>query len=762
MRLFPLIALTATCVWSGPAASWIYAVPVSERWCGRQAKAAHAGTLKIEKSGQSLRLVFDLSALSPQATIDRAWLNLHKDGAQPRDPIQVRAATAAGQPEGKLLELEAPWYRRFDATEVLRRWVRQEQANLGFAVAPFEGFRPEESSLEILYEGSPRDVPPQVEGLRAIHHDGQTFLVWTEHAAYRPKPDEVIWVKRFSERGDTLADGPGEGAHGMPNHPAITLRALRRLQGLGVREKPSGFQGIKSLRRVAELEPVAYRVYRHTERITPENIRQAQWLATVDPLAGFDVDVYRTHFKGEYLDQREEPSSPIFTYCPRQGEPLQPGQALYVHTPRRAGRAFYAVTMAVAGTENLPQLTAGNSLASAVEESPASPLPVLQYIQDDTYNADPLEYWYRFWAAPPLVNLPSRSYRVGIAVSEKVQGPRPLLVEPINDTFNVREAIRVPRRDRIHFAVENPLPWMPELFYNEGRDTLRGASRCKVDYFAERYMDYLIKWLMRKHEVDLSRTVGGMLYFGLRHPEIFPRMSLGSYTATYDYRWAPGDPDHLGPKGIKTVQGEDAWDMYSVGGYVLTYPDRDIPFLFCISATGKDSGHTSEFGWQDDPRGWAALRQARAPMVATWSAGLPHELARALEEIRWDASLPAFSNCSLDNNPGNGDPADGDYYGQINAWLLWGDQDQVDEPGRWEMAVFLIESCPQDHCTVDVTPRHCRKFKPRAGDRFRWQLAESGRVMASGQVAADRWGLVTLVQLPVTKSIRRIILERAP
>ena len=63
--------------------------------------------------------------------------------------------------------------------------------------------------------------------------------------------------------------------------------------------------------------------------------------------------------------------------------------------------------MVLGGTENLVQFGDANSLASPVEETPAPPQPVLQSIPDDRYNADPLEYWYRFWAAPPLVNLPT-------------------------------------------------------------------------------------------------------------------------------------------------------------------------------------------------------------------------------------------------------------------------------------------------------------------------------------------------------------------
>jgi hypothetical protein len=299
------------------------------------------------------------------------------------------------------------------------------------------------------------------------------------------------------------------------------------------------------------------------------------------------------------------------------------------------------------------------------------------------------------------------------------------------------------------------------LFYNEGRDTLRGATECKVDYFSERYFDMLIKWVMSDYKIDRSKIDGSLLYFGLRHPEIFPKMSFGTYTATYDYRWAPGSPAHLGPEGIQTVDGEDAWEMYSVGGYVLKYPGRDVPFLICISGTGKDRGHTSEFGWQDDPRGWRALQEARQPFVAAWSGNWRHyPVFAAFGQMSFDGPLPAFSNCSLDNNPGGGDPADGQYYGQINGWLLWDDRDWVDEPSRWEMTVYLHESCPRDRCTVDVTPRHCRQFKALPGQQFAWASTADGRSTGSGRVTADKWGLVTIKGLQVTKAKHRVAVER--
>ncbi|MHC4718715.1 MAG: hypothetical protein ACYS5V_17255, partial [Planctomycetota bacterium] len=541
---------------------------------------------------------------------------------------------------------------------------------------------------------------------------------------YRPKPDEVIWISKFAERKDRLAEGPGDGAYGMPNHPGITLAPLRRLQGLTVRLKASGFQGIRGLKRARKVLPVTYRVYRHSERITARNIHRARRLAEVGPLSGYDGEVYAIHFQGEYINQREEPNSVIPTLCVDKGKALNPGEGLYVHTTAEVGRYYYAVTTAVAGTENLRDITDANSLSEPVPETPGTPEPVLQWVQEDRYHKDPPEYWYRYWAAPPYCNLPSRSFRVAVAVSEKFKPPGPLDISTISGAFNVRGSIRLPRTDRVVLLVKRQLDWLPALFYNEGRGTLRGMTESKVDYFSERYMSFMIKWIMGRHEIDRSRISGSLLHFGLRHPEIFTRMWFGSYTAGYDLRWAPGGPSMpgvLGPKGIKTTSGEDAWKMYSVGEYVSAYPDRDIPFLVCNSGTGKDSGHTSEFGWQDDPRGWRGLIEGRQPFVASWSCGLPRELGAAFAKMRWDVSIPAFGNCSLDNNPGNGDPADGDYYGCINGWLLWSDAEQTDQQDKWEMLVWVLQSAPADECTVDITPRHCKARRPSGpvGQRHR-------------------------------------------
>jgi hypothetical protein len=171
----------------------------------------------------------------------------------------------------------------------------------------------------------------------------------------------------------------------------------------------------------------------------------------------------------------------------------------------------------------------------------------------------------------------------------------------------------------------------------------------------------------------------------------------------------------------------------------------------------------------------AALRDARQPFIAAWGTNgddpgghqqvrsVQPEVARMFGVINWAASIPAFSNCSLDNNPGNGDPADGDSCGQMNGYLIWDNtRDHVDEKDAWQMIVWVVGTSPEDRCTVDVTPRRRRQFKPRRGERFKWTNTDlaSGRIVQSGTVTADKWGLVTVRGVMVHRERNRLRIER--
>ena len=144
-------------------------------------------------------------------------------------------------------------------------------------------------------------------------------------------------------------------------------------------------------------------------------------------------------------------------------------------------------------------------------------------------------------------------------------------------------------------------------------------------------------------------------------------------------------------------------------------------------------------------------------------------------DVRTDQSLPAFTRCSLDGDPGTGkklatakqtkgrdgrlrkDPYDGDSSGHANRWLYWRTKDVVDEPAAWGMTVVLMTQAPADECTASVTPRRCGRFKPKSGQTFSWtNRAADGRIIQSGKVTADEWHLVTLEKVKVTQAGNRL------
>lgn len=126
--------------------------------------------------------------------------------------------------------------------------------------------------------------------------------------------------------------------------------------------------------------------------------------------------------------------------------------------------------------------------------------------------------------------------------------------------------------------------------------------------------------------------------------------------------------------------------------------------------------------------------------------------------FRRDQSYPAFSRCSLNDDPGDGRPESGAPHGQINGYLLWDTNDIVDTPARWEVTLKLTPRAPRDECMVDVTPRRLQSLKAVKGQRFRWSI--QGGV--KDDVAADRWGLITVPSVRVTKLGTRLRVEKLP
>lgn len=120
---------------------------------------------------------------------------------------------------------------------------------------------------------------------------------------------------------------------------------------------------------------------------------------------------------------------------------------------------------------------------------------------------------------------------------------------------------------------------------------------------------------------------------------------------------------------------------------------------------------------------------------------------------------PAFSNCSIDHNPGDGNPTNGDPYGAINGYLDW--TDSTDKDCKFWVKVFIKDFYvggvlhPQQYttCTADLTLRRFSKFKPVAGMTLKWSNTDvNGVKIQKGTISNYDGKLITIPNLIINKS----------
>jgi len=121
-----------------------------------------------------------------------------------------------------------------------------------------------------------------------------------------------------------------------------------------------------------------------------------------------------------------------------------------------------------------------------------------------------------------------------------------------------------------------------------------------------------------------------------------------------------------------------------------------------------------------------------------------------------DLSYPAFSNCSFNDNPGNGSPTNGDSIGTINGYLDWTDN-IVDTPELWATTLFVHDLLTTqgtlvapDSGTTDITLRRLQQFSVPVGETVHWGNYKNGVLVQSGAFAYTG-NLITIPEVKVFK-----------
>lgn len=678
-------------------------------------------------------IVVDISALPEKVEVFRAVLCCRREGRQ-LDGVVVVAADRPDEP----LPLRPPRFASLDATKPLRRAVAKKVDKVEFQVKAFSGWRRETTRLDVSFLGgkAKNDLPaPTV--LRARHHNGQTFLTWQE------------------------CDPPTK----RENLTVLELRDLRR--------------------KLDEDREVRYRIYRSEKPISAATIAEAELVDEVPPL---------TCWNGDFYGVSPKPEDAALRYVVEDGkDAVPPGTGIYAHNPAKAGKAYYAVTLTVNGEEDLTSFSKGNALTSPLQETVGPGDPILQRIEKPKtfqYFENPTLHYYVRWEAPPRSNLPSRpfDYLVGIPPNLARPAPLGLHLHCWGGNLNGGYIWWYKAREGAILVASNQIPYDWWVAYHEARETWKawdeGVTR---DYTVKRLLSF-VDWVGTKWDVDRTRVFvtgasmggSGASMIALRYPERFAYAlsSVGVHNAGNSPQFTGSYEGVCGPaeSRLPHESGMATFDYLNNTYLLRQNPKRDVPFISFTN--GKNDG---AIGWPQAAEFARTLQETRQPHLFTWGqSGHGHRVhvptptgggdnATPILDAQLGQNVPAFTECSLDDSPGNGDPADGDSEGQLNLYLRWETDTLVEDANRYEVTVYLIEDSPKEECRVDLTPRRCRKFKPAPGTKFKWvnsrrgsgeTTAGTGRDLQSGEATTDGWGLVTLRGVRVSKAGSRIKITR--
>lgn len=694
---------------------------VVKRW-GVAGRVQHPAALTFrDVPGAGTLMRFDLSALPDGAKVYRARLVFDREGMYGRafdivpaaDGRAVEGADAAG------LRLVPPWYRWFDATSTVAAWARAGKKSGELLIRRAPTFRREGTFLEIAFEGRLAAPGPQVSEVKAVYRAGQVFITFRE-------------IEDISEGND--------------DYPWGSL--IRKSRGYTA----------EMLLPKDEPREVRYRVYRSDRPITPANIGEATLLAEVVPGSRFNTRQVRRIFMGENVPSKLDEAFIAVRLAVEDGRPLPAGVGKYVHTVTAEGTGYYAVLAAVDGVENTRDVLCAGPVAEKV--APPEPVMYREVVTEVRQRDSRVRYvqrWYNWYVGQPLSHIPM-CYDVTVGFCpDLLKKPASLYIHRGHSWIIEPEPVAPRITDGLDLAHCSDSPNAFWMGINDAAFSLKGIEDGRWQPFPQRRQEALIEWLDRTFGVDRDNIVAALGAWGMMEftkPEIYawihgwgmPEVTKG-FQAWNRACGVWGNPDTYAGRPPQ----ENPFFVQDFTRWILDHPDRETPFFSIHTGWGA---HFTEMGWPPWPRFLRAMIDTKRPFAFRWQ--VPPEKRPA---IRRNQSVPAFGNCSLDDNPGNGDLNNGETFSaQLNGYLNWDTQTIVDEPGRWEMTVWLDDSAPLPLCTVDLTPRKCQKFRPARGQKFAWS-ATAGEQRISGTGAADAWGLATIEKLPVGKTKCRVVVE---
>ncbi len=528
---------------------------------------------------------------------------------------------------------------------------------------------------------------------------------------------------------------------------------------------------------------VSYNIYKSNRPI--KDVYQLKPIRTIDSFSGWNTEI-------QGINTNEKSDKALRYVCNEEDGPLKPYQGVAVITATEKQDVYYAVTATFNGRE-YKRIEPDINSTSIISEEPGEPKPVLQLKVSDIEfygqkNSD--AYYYTRWESKDNSAIEGRpfDYLVVKTKKESKEAALGLHLHGWDGSLTSGFGPWTRQGDNSIFVSSNQYPYdwwtgYQQKHYSfdkplEERTAEDYKNTVVRPYTSERLLSF-VDWMDRsddwQFDIDKLYVAGssmggsGSSMLGIRYPNriAWCRSATGVHNPNniklkWSYESVYGKPDF----NPKFEDGTAVWDYYNDIWYLKQNIEKGIGLI--VYSNGKND---EVIDWQQAVDFTNTLQETRQAHIFTWgqdghrqSAKLPvnQSIDNMLLNLKAKQSLPAFTNCSLDDDYGDGDPLVGAYFGQVNAFLMWEPDTIIDNRDNWQVTINLIEQAPEENCTVDITARKLQEFILVPGEQLTYTIEreEDKEIIQSGEVIVDDYGLCTINDVTISKEKYRLIIKR--
>jgi predicted esterase len=501
------------------------------------------------------------------------------------------------------------------------------------------------------------------------------------------------------------------------------------------------------------------------------------------------------------LDQRLTDLSggtPKYLKIDSASTPLASNKGLFVATSTNDGSFYYAVTVNATDVEDTTIVPGSNSLTSPVSESVMMPNPVWQ--ESRILTGGTFEIYVQFVTKvtssiyPQMTNVGSFPFHFAIVKSGTVS-PHPVTFWMHYSGGNfLPTTLNKVMRDPNEWVITID-DWIPNTDAETGYYGLHEdydiysdknpipTSGTLYDYTSARVI-HTVNWAIRNLPVDSTRTYMTGWSMGAMG-SIFTAMMIPAKIAAI-FIWAPmvdfaqppvsnsGAIDWINNlwgtihTNLPTNEGFRRNERFNAMSLARANRLNSLPIMYTFC--GKNDLNV---GWMEKIQFYDSLNVLRhggfhfwsiTDHIGTfnsdpWQPNFPD--FSFFTRYRTNLSYPAFSNCSINDNPGNGTPLNGDQIGTINGRLDWND-DIVDLANKWEITLRVKDlvttqgsRIAADSGITDVTLRRLQTFTVPIGATAQWENVKNNIVVQQGSFTYDG-DLITIPGVRVFKASSRL------